>query len=535
MSSAELVSLILGSLCLLMTGALVFAFSSKAASEKALRTEIDGLRSQLTEAAKTVGQIEELSRSLERAQNASRELEERFEGERIARETISRELATVQAGARATVDAAENRARQEHETAQKLIDAERSKAAELLAGKDRELAARDKELEGLKEFLDGLKSVLGDQFKALSVETLKDFSSQFEKAAKQIIDQNSEVTQHNVKLHKQQIEQMLQPVEKTLEQLDAQVRETNEKRGQAEAVLTAQIQQWAGTNEKLASALSKPVIRGSFGEYKLQQLLEAAGLVNDEDFELQVSIRDGDQTRIIDALIHLPQNRKLVIDSKNLLKPFVEYATTEGEEKPLRLTEFQQQFRSTLRSLSMKDYSKHWDGIDAVIMFLPDEGMYMAAIESDRQLIGNMFEHRVFTVSPISLLPILRSVAYILGLEKQNRDTTLIVEAGRSMYESLGTIFGKLDTLGERLSGGMKAYNEVVASFEGNVLPKARALEQMGVKKGTPHKTVKAIDVPRREFKERVVRELSAPPEMPLLELAFVPDEPAEDDRLESL
>jgi hypothetical protein len=102
---------------------------------------------------------------------------------------------------------------------------------------------------------------------------------------------------------------------------------------------------------------------------------------------------------------------------------------------------------------------------------------------------------------------------------------------------------GKLDTLGDRLAGGLKAYNEVVASFEGNVVPKTRQLEQMGVKKGTPHKALTAIEVPRREFKDRVVKELSRAPKIPLVELPFVPEhgadivpgEPSEQEPLSAL
>lgn len=137
------------------------------------------------------------------------------------------------------------------------------------------------------------------------------------------------------------------------------------------------------------------------------------------------------------------------------------------------------------------------------------ERVAIAAIESDRQLIATMFDNRVFTASPVSLLPILKSVAYILSLEKQNLDTQTIVEAGHSLYEALGVILGKVKSLGDRLEDGVEAYNGVIASYEGNVLPKTRTLRHLGISRGPIHKDIAVIDPQRRDFKERIVKELA--------------------------
>lgn len=530
MNTADITIFVLGAISLAMTVLAVLLYRAKTQSEQASKVELDALQGRINASAKIEGQVAELNRTLDavRAEKVSLDQSLRTELDRTRQQTD--ELATARTDATNARTSASDRIQQEKEACdlaiqrQKeacdaLIQKEKDSCADVLAAKDNEIEAKNTQIENLKEFITTAQETLNKEFKTLSQETLKDVSAQFQKAATTVIEQNSETTSQNVKLHKEQIEKLLQPMGLTLKNLDQQVKDTNEKRGEAEAVLMEKIKDFAGANEKLANALNKPVIRGSFAETKLESLLEAAGLVRGENFELQAQVKDGDQTRIVDALVDMAQGKKLVIDSKNLLVPFVEYANAPEEEKAARLADFQKAFRNTIKALSIKDYAKHWEGIDAVIMFLPDEGMYMAAIESDRQLIATMFEQRVFTVSPVSLLPILKSVAYILGLEKQNKDTLTIVDAGRALYEALGVILGKVKTLGDKLEDGVEAYNGVIASFEGNVLPKTRQLRQLGIRRGAEHKAINPLEVQRRDFKERIVRELSEPGQLALAEV----------------
>ncbi|MBX3120408.1 MAG: DNA recombination protein RmuC [Fimbriimonadaceae bacterium] len=520
MDATTLTTILLAVVALFSCATVVWLIKAKTESAKVHKQEIDTLNDKLTEAAKSVGKAEELNRTLDSVRQDRTTIDDKLQTVLEEVNRLTEELSIARTERDSAQRNSEQQIQAERETCATTIEREKSTCAELiqrekeacqdiLLAKDQEIKAKDIQIENLKLFIDKASETLGTHFKALSHETLKDVSAQFEKAAKQVIEQNSETTAQNVKLHKEQIEKLLQPVGLTLDQLNQLVKDTNEKRGEAEAVLMEKIKDFAGANEKLANALNKPVIRGSFAETKLESLLEAAGLVRGENFELQVPVKDGDQQRTVDALVDMAQGKKLVIDSKNLLLPFVEYANAPEDQREARLLDFQRAFRTTLKALSIKDYAKHWEGIDAVIMFLPDEGMYMAAIESDRQLIATMFEQRVFTVSPVSLLPILKSVAYILGLEKQNRDTQTIVDAGRALYESLGVILGKINTLGDRMEASMEAYNGVIASFEGNVLPKARQLRELGIQRGAAHKDIPIREPLRREFKDRVTKELA--------------------------
>lgn len=490
MNTANVTIIFLGSVSLLLTIVCWILFSAKHNSEQNSRILLGQLRDRLDGLMEVKGQYDALVAEAEALRGEKRLAEGEAKNALQDLGDLSAKLATAEADASAA-----------RKAMQSAIEQEQKRTADILKAKDDEIVT-------LKAFFEQTKEALGTEFKALSADTLKEVASQFESAAKKVVEQNSDKTVQDVKLHKQQIENLLQPMAKTLKDLDEQVKATNEKRQEAETVLMTQIREFAGSNERLANALNKPVIRGSFAEVKLESLLEAAGLTRGENFDLQVQVRDGDQLRIVDALVNMAQGKRLVIDSKNLLKPFVEYANAAEEDQARLLAEFQKAFRATVKSLSIKDYAKHWDGIDAVIMFLPDEGMYMAAIEADRQLIATMYEHRVFVVSPVSLLPILKSVAYVLGLEKQNSDTQQIVDLGKALYESLGVIMSKVRVLGDKLDKGMTAYNEVVKSFEGNVLPKTRKFKELGVQRGNTHPELAYAAVERREFKDRVVLEL---------------------------
>jgi len=368
---------------------------------------------------------------------------------------------------------------------------------------------REKALAEEREQFNTLKEQFKDQFVALSADALKDANKELKAAAETIIGTHKETTIADVRLHKQQIANLLQPVGETLKTLDKQLSDTKTERARAEGALMALIEKSAGTNEKLANALSKPVIRGTWSEMKLEVLLEGAGLVKDEDFELQVQVKDGDEIRIVDALVNLSQGRRVVIDSKNLLQHYVAFQNEEDEAaKAALLEKYRTAFRTTLKGLSLKDYAKHWTGVDMVIMFIPDEGMFMAAMETDRKLVASMFEHRVLVVNPSNLAGILRSVAHILGLERQNKNTEEIVKAGRELYGSLGILQGKISDLGGKLKLGMKSYNEIIGSFEGNVLPKTRTLNKLDVKRGPDHKELVELEPDFREFKDRTTQEL---------------------------
>ena len=526
--STETITIVLVGIFALGFAAVAFLlYRAKSQADESHRNEISKLQSQLADASKAVGRADELQNSLKSAQDAKEDLEKRL---RDAAKDIN-ELTDQLSSAKTAKQNAEDHARQaieaekdnsklalerEKQSCNDLIAKEKESCAEIIKAKDKELEAKDSQIKNLDQFIERANETLKDSFKSLSQDTLSDVGKQFEKAAKVVIDQNSETTTQNVKLHKEQIEKMLQPVGLTLDQLDKQIKDTNEKRTKAETDIQAVIRESANTNRQLSEALRKPVMRGTYGEVKLQTLLKACGLTEGEDYELQVPVFGDDDQGRVDALVDMAQGKKLVIDSKNLLEPFVEYANAETpEESAELLKEFQKKCRETLRSLSLKQYAEKVNTIDAVLMFLPDEGMYYAALESDRQLIAKMTEQRVYVVSPTSLLPILKSVAYILGLERQNRDTQAVVDAGRILYSSLRELMDDLRVLGTNLDRSTKNYNDVVKRFETQLVPRSRRLQKMRVNRGKALPELAEVSSEVRHLAASTVSELGAIPVLP--------------------
>lgn len=504
MDNSVILIIVLGVLALAAAAIAVTLFLQSGKTHQTHDVERNALQAKLAEAARAQGQLIELERTLTAVREDKCATESTVTILQTKITNLSTELERSQTEAEAVKASAEERIRQEQRTAVMLVEKEKEATTRVLEAKNNELKAQASQLQELKTFIEKAPEMLEQQFKALSADTLKDVTGELGKMTKEIIEKNSEKTEQDVRLHKQQIQNMLQPVEKTLGQLDRQVKHADEKRAEGEAALKEKIEALAGAGQKLSNALNKPVIRGSWAETKLETILEAAGLERDRDFVLQAQVQDGDQRRIVDALVNMPNGGKLVIDSKNLMASYVEYANASDEEAPALLEAFQKLFKTTLKNLSRKEYAKHWPGIDAVVMFMPDEGMYLAAIDADRSLVARMVQERVYVASPNMLMPILATVAYVLGLERQNQETQAIVDAGRKLYDSFGTLFEKLDALGKRLDAGVEAYNQVVATVEGNVLPKTRTLHKLGVTQGAGH-----VDLAPREKKTRALRQRS--------------------------
>jgi hypothetical protein len=204
-----------------------------------------------------------------------------------------------------------------------LVAAERNTHKQILDSKDEQIAK-------LNEFIEKARDVLKTEFKALSSDALLVASAQMIKTADQLIQKHGEKTSADVKLHHQQIETMLKPVEETIKRLDKHVEDSDLARARAETLLDDQMKRLAGASEALTNALRKPVVRGSWGEMTLENALENAGLESGIDFVLQHHTDDDDEGRKrTDAIINLPKGRKLIIDSKNLMESYIALANCE--------------------------------------------------------------------------------------------------------------------------------------------------------------------------------------------------------------
>jgi DNA recombination protein RmuC len=401
----------------------------------------------------------------------------------------------------------------DREKTEALKDAEAAnqRATEMVA-KEKEaqgevVKAKDEQIAKLNEFISQARGVLTTEFKALSADALRDVSAQLVKTADTLIEKHGEKTSADVKLHQQHIETMLKPVEETIKRLDKHVEESDIARTRAEALLDDQVKRLAGASESLSNALRKPVIRGSWGEMTLENALENAGLEAEIDYVLQHQTDAEDGRRRTDALITLPKGRKLIIDSKNLMESYIALMSNEDEAKrPILAEVHSRSLRTHIKALSSKEYWRRYDGLDCVILFIPHDGMYHAAIQDESELIREACERRVFISNPMSLIPLLKAIRYVLDQERLNKNAEEIKNVGAELYAELTRFAGNISVIGEKLQSTVRAYNDAIPGLDRFIVSKSRRLKQLGSGKGADAEPPEEIDLPVKLFSSRELR-----------------------------
>jgi DNA recombination protein RmuC len=318
---------------------------------------------------------------------------------------------------------------------------------------------------------------------------------------------HSEKATGEVALRQKQIESMLKPVEDTIKRLDKHVEDSNLARVTAEALLGEQINRLAGASESLSSALRKPVIRGGWGEMELENALESAGLRADIDYVLQHST-DGEDGRLrTDAVVNLPKGRKLVIDSKNLMESYLAYSkATDNAERMVLAEAHSKALRLHMKGLWSKKYTDRYEGPDCVILFIPHDGMYHAAIQDESELIREACERRVFVANPMSLIPLLKAVAFVLDQERSNKCASEIQTVGKDLYSELARFAVSVAKIGNKLKATVEAYNDAIPGLDRFIVSKARQLKNLGAGKGSEAELPEPVELEPRPFSSRELK-----------------------------
>jgi len=393
------------------------------------------------------------------------------------------------------------------ERAKQTVEQEKASQKKILEAKDEQLAK-------LNDFISQARETLSNQFKALSAESLKDASEQLSKTTDNIIEKHAQKTTAGVELHQQQIATMLKPVEETMKRLDSHVESSNRQRATAETLLKEQVERLAGASESLTNALKKPVIRGSWGEMTLENVLESAGLEVGVDFELQHSTDGEDGLKRTDAIINLPKGKKLIIDSKNLMETYIAFSNAEDEsEKAVFAENHARSLRNHVRALSTKEYWRRYDGLDCVILFIPHDGMYHAAIKDEAELIREACDKRVFVTNTMSLIPLLKAVQYVLNQERLNKNAESISSVATELYSDLTRLVEKMAKVGERLKGTVAAYNDSMPAIDKYIVAKSRKLKSLGSARGADPELPELIDANPRLFTAPEFKHLNPPDE----------------------
>ena len=435
-----------------------------------------------------IAQVETLARAESAAELAT--ARERLQGRDEQLATLRGELES----ARVRLDEA---AARESELRSRLAEAETRLAEEREQGAEK-LA-----------LLEGAERKLADAFARLSQDALSANSESFLKLARQAFEALQATAQGDLEQRRQGIEALLAPMKEQLGRYEQGVRELEKSREQAYGTLSEQVRAMVSTQERLqletgnlVKALRAPQVRGRWGEMQLKRAVEFAGMVDHVDFFEQETTAAGEGVQRPDMIVRLPGGRCVVVDAKAPLAAYLEALEARDEDQRLRLLgDHARQVRDHVRKLSSKGY---WNQLaetpDFVVLFLPGESFFSAALEQNPSLIDEAFSESVVIATPTTLVALLKSVAYGWRQEKLAENAREIAEAARELHDRIRVFTENFAGVGRGLGQAIRSYNAAAGSLTGRVFPQGRRLEQLGAGSGKALVDAEPIDTAPREI-----------------------------------
>lgn len=267
-----------------------------------------------------------------------------------------------------------------------------------------------------------------------------------------------------------------------LTQLREQLAGLDRARALGQGQLGEQVERLRREAETLSTALSRPHVRGQWGELHLRRTVEAAGMAEHCDFTEQLHLEGADGALRPDLVVHLTGGRSIAVDAKTPLDAYLEAVSAETDEQQALLARHARQLRGHVDALSSRSYwSRLPDSPDFVVLFVPSESCLAAALGADPPLIEYAAARHVVLASPTTLIALLRTVAHGWTTQRLVDSTREIHELGRELHARLARMGGHLARLGRALGSSVEAYNRTVGALESRVLVTARQFEDIGL------------------------------------------------------
>jgi len=417
---------------------------------------------------------------------------------RVALEPALREGEGRARAAAATADALGAQAAEAQARADRLADELRASERALASDRAR-VAELQRNVEQQRRLLDEAKATMGDTFQALAAQALQASHEGFLALASERLgslhreastDFEEQRRAHSLAVN-HAVDGMVRPVRESLERVDQQIKSIERERGQAYGVLTEQVRALAFTQEKLkietgnlVNALRAPAVRGRWGEIQLRRVVELAGMVEHCDFDQQATVLTDDGRLRPDMVVRMPSGRNLVVDAKAPLGAYLEaLEAATDEERAAKLRQHAAQVKAHVMKLAAKSY---WEQFrvtpEFVVLFLPGEIFYGAALEQMPSLIEESVAHRVFVCTPTTLIALLQAVHYGWRQERVAENAEAISKLGRDLHDSVATLMEHFSAVGGALGQSVKHYNAAMASLEARVIGKAHKLAELGAR-----------------------------------------------------